>query len=146
MNLLKRKLGLHYLRNLPSLKRFEICDKLHPFIVQYSLALTENEICFPQPLCDEQKTVYFIANCDEKYRRRIPFADIVYMGYCNQRLRLVIRTGHIFYFYPNSKIWMIINTLGYNNPIGLVVWWWKISGWLVIQWWKLIDHRQLEEG
>lgn len=131
MQLLKRKWILNRLRKQCALKRFEVCEKLHPFIVQYGLTFTENEIRFPQTICKDQRTICFLADWSGLYQDGIPFKDIVYMGYRGSMLRMVLRTGFTFCFLPNGRLWYVCNVLKYGEPTHIKVWWWKISGSLI---------------
>lgn len=137
MNSLKRKQELCRLQSLPALTRFEVCDKLHPLVVHLGLTFTENEICFPQPLGYQQRTVYICACCETLYEKSIRFSDIVYIKNNNKRICAVLRTGHAFYFFHDCKFWYIYNALGYGEPTHTTLWWWKFTGYFALWWRKL---------
>ena len=50
------------------------------FVTQFGLTLTENKICFPQPLCYQQRAIYVCACCEKLYEKSIRFSDIVYIN------------------------------------------------------------------
>lgn len=137
MNSLKRKRELYRLQSLPALTRFEVCDKLQPLVVQLGLTFTENEICFPQPLCDQQRIVYICACCEKLYEKSIRFSDVIYMKNNHESTCAVLRTGHAFYFFNDCKFWYIYNVLGYGEPTHITVWWWKLTAYFLLRWRKL---------
>lgn len=137
MNLFKRKRELRRLQNLPELTRFEVCDKLQSLTVQFGLTFTENEICFPQPMCCQQYAIYLSACCEELYEKSICFSDIIYINKNSKRVCMALRTGHVFYFFYDSELWYIYNPLHYGEPSYLFLLWWWYTGRILFWWRKL---------
>lgn len=133
MKSLRKKRELCRLQTFSAMSKFEVCNKLQPFVAHFGLTFTENEICFPQPLCCEQHIIYISACCENLYERSIRFSDIVYIRNNNKRLCLLLRTGHVFYFFSDHRFWYIRNALDFGQPTALTVWWWMFSG-KIIQW------------
>ena len=140
MNFLKRKRELQRLQSLPSLAKIEVCDNLHPFVVQLGLTFTENEICFPQPICYIQHRINASAYCEELYAKSIRFTDIINIKKKHDGTYFTLRAGHIFYFSDKYQYWCIRNPLSYNKPAIITVWWWMFTGWLA-GWWRKLFHN-----
>ena len=140
MNALERKWVWNRLQIQPSPTKFEVCSKLQPLVTQFGLTLTENKICFPQPLCYQQRAIYVCACCEKLYEKSIRFSDIVYINNNGQKICVVLRTGHVFYFFNDCQYWYIYNALGYGNPHLITVWWWKFTGGFLL-WWRKLFHN-----
>lgn len=141
MILFKRKRELSRLQNLPALTRFEVCDGLQPFVVQLGLTFTEDEIRFPQPLSYQQFAIYFAASCDRLYVKSIRFSDVIDIDKNSKRTYLVVRTGHVFYFFKDCEIWYVDNPLHNGEPCTIVLWWWALSACIVHRWRKLFCNN-----
>lgn len=137
MNLLRRKRDLCSLQKLPALPQPIIYEQLCPFAAQLGLIFADDGILFPQPLCFEQQVIHASAYCENLYPKSIPYDDIVIMESCGNRLKVVLRTGHIFHFVENRDVWLVRNALNYDKPPLIRVWWWQFSGWITLCWWKL---------
>mgnify|MGYP001835143748 CR=1 FL=1 len=48
MNILKRKWALSYMKRLPAVSKFELCDKLRPYLRHHGLSLSDTGIVFPK--------------------------------------------------------------------------------------------------
>lgn len=102
MNVLKRKLMLSFLGKEPSPSRFEVCDRMRPYLRQYGLRLTGEGILFPEKWSDSQYLLWLIYACP-LYRREIPFGAVVRLLETPDGLHLMLRTGHVFYFAAGGR-------------------------------------------
>lgn len=137
MSLLRKKYDLCSLQKLPALPQSEIYERICPFALQLGLTFADNEIRFPQPLCFEQQAIHFSAYCEKLYPKCIPYDDIVIMESYGNKLKVVLRSGHIFHFVENRDVWLVRNALNYGKPPLITVWWWQLSGWITLWWWRL---------
>lgn len=116
MNFFKRKSEWIRLQNSPALTKFEVCDKLQPFLLPLKLTFTENEVCFPKPLPPLQLVILGAASGENLYKESILFADIVAMAYSCRGVRLQVRTGHVFHFMKDCPLWYVDNPFHYGEP------------------------------
>ena len=142
MNFWRRKRDLRCLSELPTLTKSTICDELRPFAVPLGLTFTETEICFPQPLCIEQKAILISAFNESPYPKSIPYNDIVIMDAYDNKLKIILRSGHIFHFVKDRPVWLVDNPLNYGEPSAFTVWWWSFSGWVTRLWWKITRRNR----
>lgn len=136
MNFLKRKLMKAVLEGFPPISKFEICDKLRPYLRQYDLTLGEKEILFPENSPCLQKLIQVKAVSD-LYEQSIPYDRIVIISETADGLDLMLRTGHVFHFRKESRVWGIENVYEYGVPLPITIWWWGCCGSLIMWWWKV---------
>ncbi|MFR0835566.1 MAG: hypothetical protein ACLSC9_11975 [Barnesiella sp.] len=139
MNVLKRKLMLSFLGKEPSPSRFEVCDRMRPYLRQYGLRLTGEGILFPEKWSDSQYLLWLIYACP-LYRREIPFGAVVRLLETPGGLHLMLRTGHVFYFAAGGSVWNITDVYRYGEPSLLTLRWWQLSGWIAGRYKRL--HRR----
>lgn len=140
MNILKRKLMLAFLKKKPALSRFEVCDKLRPYLRQYKLSLNDTGIIFPEESPGLQNLLR-VAQSSGIYEKSIPYDTIIYISETAKGLDMMLRTGHVFRFRSGSPVWMIDNVYKYGEPTALTLWWWKFSGNTTLLWWKIKKKR-----
>lgn len=136
MNILKRKLMLAVLRKKPALPRLEVCDRMRPYLRQYGLTLSQTEILFPEERPYIQNLIR-IAKSFGIYEKSIPYHAVVYIRETSEGLDMMLRTGHVFRFSPESPVWLIDNLYNYGEPSPVTVWWWGFSGNMTMLWWKI---------
>lgn len=136
MKFLKSKIVLTGLKYYPALSSFEICEKIRPYLRPFRLSLTKDKIVFPEEKGKEQ-TIICLMNAPEIYVDFIPFDQILWAEERREGLHLYVRTGHVFFFPREGKVWRITNLYKYGEPWRVTVWWWAFSGWICLWWNKL---------
>lgn len=132
MKFLKSKIMLTGLKYYPALSSFEICEKIRPYLRPFRLSLTKDKILLPEEKENEQ-TFVCLMNAPE-YAQVIPFDKILWAEERKEGLHVYMRTGHVFFFPREGKVWQITNLYNYGEPSRLTVWWWVCSGWLCAKW------------
>lgn len=127
MNHLKNKIMLAGLKSYPALSSFKICDKIRPYLRQFNLSLAKNQIVLPEKRSKEQEAICHL-NAPDCYMHVIPFDQILWTEERREGLHLYLRTGHVFFFPREGKVWQISNLYGYGKPSLITVWWWTFTG------------------
>lgn len=141
MNHWKNKIMLAGLKSYPGLSSFKICEKIRPYLRQFNLSLAKNQIVLPENRSEEQDIICRL-NTSDCYMHVIPFNQILWTEERREGLHLYLRTGHVFFFPREGKIWQITNLYGYGEPSLITVWWWAFSGWVVsgVKKWRTLSR------
>lgn len=129
MNHLKNKIMLAGLKSYPGLSSFKICEKIRPYLRQFNLGIAKDQIILPENRPEEQDVICRL-HAPDCYTRAIPFDQILWTEERLEGLHLYLRTGHIFFFPREGKVWQVTNLYGYGEPSLVTVWWWAFSGWV----------------
>ena len=136
MNILKRKWALSYMKRLPAVSKFELCDKLRPYLRHHGLNVSDTGIVFPKERSYCRRLTQFAYACGI-YDESIPYESVIHIWESPVGVHLLLRTGHEFTFSLKSPHWQIRNLYDYGEPLAITVWWWKFSGEMVLFRWKV---------
>lgn len=113
MNCLKRIL-LAGIKRCPAVSRWEICDKIQPYVARFNLRLSGNQILFPEKISMAQFEAQQ-KGCVKIYDRGIPYKSIVHIEKNSEGTTFYLSTGHVFIFSSCKPVWTVSNVREYSD-------------------------------